>query len=450
MLDLSIFSSNEKSAAHSFDFDLIKFDCEPLTLDVESFLKFFFSFQNIELLRKSIQQDPYGKNGCVVHRFFYLTSLYKVAYNGRLYVNPTKLFPVAGKEQKAVYLLNFASAALYACLSNEFTNSSSHELYLLNSSMPYFVPFTKPDSNHWSRTFQTEVMTQSLIGKIQDLLMASAQLQVAKQSSELVSATSNIISQIFGPVSFDQVREQRRSIITKMIMNIFKTSHDPLNLIHTELLKKFPRRIFRENLFQFLQKCRNSLLSMTLENSSQPSQQILPNHQSTPISSPYPRKSKRHSLHKRKKKRRKLSTATEVQVSSESDVEICTFDPDDASLTQVPATNDQNTISNGGEWSPTTATQGKSNNFDDQEITSSLEKSEKGQESPSLTSSTQLAGYDNLFQFTLVRSCLITNFRYNSSKKTYKFFRKPDKFFSQFQTFKRVSSTDVDIFKTKE
>lgn len=412
--------------------DLIKFDCDPLTRDVESFLQFFFSFKDVNTLRKAVYAEPFGKYGCVIQRFFHLVNLYKVPYNGQAFVNPRELFPNGGKEQRSAFLLNYASAAIYACLSKDYAKSHSADFYGLCTSVIHFVPFTVTDVNHWSVSFHVEALTQLGIRQIRELADHFKIRSGKVQGKEMREMTLKLIDGIFSSSSHPLV-VQRYQVIQSTISTRFTLKGFKISDVLSSLAAQYPIEDFLEKLGQFIRNCYNSLTSMTPIESSSAKEEKSSESSST---------RKRHSLNGRQKKRRKLSKLAISHTSSESeaDVLVCTFDLNNESLTQVPATNKQ---PNSTAATPPPLSN-NSTSQEDREIISSMGKPEQVSSPTQEAESTQSSRYEHFSQ----PLAQMSNNK-PSSKKTYKFYRKPGKFLSQFQPSQGLPSS-VDIEQTRQ
>lgn len=374
--------AREISKDQGLNLSLIKYDCEPLTRDVESFLEFFFSFDDINKVRDAIRADQFCEYGTTVHRFYCLVKLYQIPYWNARYTVPSNVFPIAGKEQRSTVLLNVASAALYACLPmNPESGNSDPDLYALCDAIDDCFLLDKPsDPQHWLNLFSIEARTQAVIVCIYDIMVS---LTGPKSKTEFVAEITKAVKRFFGTqdtANFTVNTEVRRVSIMKIIREQLITPNAPSfeNFLQ-EFSKRYPASSFFRKLVNFLKNVHKSL---PLASDSSPT------HETERNSSGKTRKVKKrgpgsnqiNGNSRKRSKSCKSGPEQTIELSSESDAEIRIFE--DASLTQVPSTSIQLQSKGSPGNSNPIVTQSNSTILDDQEITSSAEKSQKDPVSP--------------------------------------------------------------------
>lgn len=383
--------SREVSKDQAVNLPLIKYDCEPLTRDVESFLEFFFSFDDINKVRVAIRADPFGEYGTTVYRFYHLVKLYQIPYKNARYTVPSKVFPVAGKEQRSTVLLNIASAALYACVPMDpGSGFSDPELYSLCNALDDCFLLVKPsDPQHILNLFSIEARTQAVIVCIYDLMVG---LTGPKSKSEFIAEVTKAVRRFFGtqhPPHVTLNTEMRRTSIMKLIGDQLITPSTPSfeNFLQ-ECTKRYPASVFFQKLVNFLKEAHKAL---QVAAESFPTEKVDCN----PSGDTYRVKKRPLSSNqisgksKKRSKTYKSSLYQAIESSSESDGEIRVFE--DASLTQVPSTSIQHQSEGSPGSSKPIVTQPSSAVLEDQdqEITSSAEKSQKDAVSPIQNSQNQ-------------------------------------------------------------
>lgn len=397
MLGHDIVDSPKKFDIKRVHVDLSKFDAASVVRDVEAFYDFFLSTKNIGKLRHTLRHDPFSDAGSAAQRFFHIVSLYKVSYQNCYYILPSEMAAITDN-LRSVYLLNLATAALFVCFSN-VSLKHARDLFALARAIPNaFVPTSDshPASSS-AKECQIEVNTQSLILRLQELQISHSKISSAPEGQFMQDVIA-IVGECFGPLGQHRDVEKRRmeilhSVKARLIQHKTKT----IEGLVQDLTDSYPSIDLYDKLAEFLKVAYKSL----------PPSEV--NSTENVRKRKHPRRD-----HRPRKVSRRISPLTDVESDSDGEVRILNeaFIP---SQTQVPSTSKQ----------AATAYEKRESRvpnfvFDNQEITSSIEQGPPPPATPQ-----KYAIYFLYMTFLLTKT---------NSVKSYKFFSKPGKFFSQFDS----------------